>query len=127
MPYEIQWEPRGVIKRFSGHLTADEVTECLRKVASDPRFVGLEYEINDYLEADPRGAMQGEVDDIVAVRIGAVKANPNIVAAYVASDARALELLKQYRLDAVPHQVNIFSTIADARFWISRTPKRQTR
>ena len=127
MPYEIQWEPRGVVKKFSGHVTAGEIMECIRKVTSDPRFAVLEYEIDDYLEADARGALPGEMEDVVAVRAGSVKANPNIVAAYIASDARVLELLGQYRLDAAPHQVNIFSTIADARFWISRTPKRQTR
>lgn len=49
MPFELAWEPRGVVITYSGLIVAEDVLECHRRIAADVRFDDLRYAIVDTL------------------------------------------------------------------------------
>ena len=49
MSYEILWETKGVVKRFFGHVTSNELFQAGVDLQGNVRFDQLKYVINDFL------------------------------------------------------------------------------
>ena len=118
MPYRNEWEPRGVLKRFTGHITADEILQSVVEIEADPRFDELRYVINDMLDVTGVDAHMSHADEIAAIDGAAARSNANIRVAIVATRADVLALSRRYaESDLNRYPTRIFSTMAEARAW----------
>jgi len=43
-----QWEPKGLVRRHVGAVSAQDISDSDSSVASDPRFSGIDYLIEDF-------------------------------------------------------------------------------
>lgn len=48
MPYEIDWQDKGQVNRFTGHVTGAELVRYLEEVSADPRFDDIRFSITDW-------------------------------------------------------------------------------
>ncbi|MDE2442663.1 MAG: hypothetical protein KGP14_16745 [Betaproteobacteria bacterium] len=124
MPYEISWEFDGACKIFSGHLTEDEFVRSSEEIAGYYRFDRLRYIISDYTAVTSHGLTANGVEAVAAIRLGAWTSNPNIRSIVVAEDVSPGAIGVVARLQPLlrPHETILFSTIGQAREWISHQP-----
>lgn len=119
MSYELIWETKGVVKRFFGHLTSDELLDAGVKVEADARFVNLQYVINDFLACTGLSVHPVVVDHIAVLDRAASHTNPNIRISLVATLPEIIAAANQYALSNLhPYSTRIFSTLEDARAWV---------
>ncbi len=119
MSYEIYWEPHGVIKRFFGHVTSDELVQSVVEIEKDARFDTLRYCINDFLGISGISSSTRDVEEISVIDKGASLTNPRINIAVVAISPDVLALASEYAnssLNAYP--TKLFSSLDDARSWL---------
>lgn len=120
MSYELIWEPKGVIKRFFGHVTCQEVLAAGNQSQGDLRFDRNRYAINDFLDCTEFEIDYVMLDEIAAISGAAQKSNPNIRIAVVATLPEILAAFRHYA--SVPVQsypTRLFTTRAEARVWTS--------
>ncbi len=120
MPFEVIWEPRGVVKRYWGHLSKAEHQASTNDLFSNPRFDKVHYVINDFSKVESHGIDEDELENYTACRIGDASYQPDIRGALVAvsPEMRALcELIVSPKY-ATPHETRIFFTMAEARKWL---------
>ena len=125
MPVEITWEPRGVYRRYFGHVTIEERRRSFDQICADPRFDELRYAITDYLGVDDYEITSQATKEIAALHIGPSLTNTNIVIAAVVVDPRIVAAIEHFislRFTGQPYR--IFPTVAAARAWID--PPRTT-
>jgi hypothetical protein len=124
--YEIIWEPRGVIKRFSGLMTGNEMIQSVVDVEKDARFDELRYAINDFLGVTGISLTKDCVEEISVMDKGAACTNPHIRNAVVATHPEIIALANEYansNLNAYP--TKIFPSLAEARSWLGETNPRK--
>jgi len=117
--YEIVWEPHGVIKRYSGLLTDNDMIQSVIDAEKDVRFDELRYVINDFLATTGVSLTNESVEEISVMDSGAACTNPNIRIAVVTSLPEIKELATLYAnspLNAFP--TRIFHTLGEARSWL---------
>jgi len=120
MSYELVWEPKGVVKRFFGHVTAKELFRAATDVEGDERFDQLRYVINDFLGITGFSFSSSHVDELAAIDHAAAKTNKRIKLAVIATDPGIIELATQYANSPMnSYPFRIFSTIAAARDWLA--------
>lgn len=123
MSYELIWETRGVVKRFYGELTGQDMVQSVVDVEADPRFDICRYVINDFLPLEGIAPVDNVIDYIAAIDSAAAETNPNIRIAVVTASPEIIALATQYAnspLNAYP--TRIFATLAEARAWIATPP-----
>lgn len=96
MPFELAWEPRGVVITYSGMIVAEEVLDCHRRIAADARFDDLRYAIVDTLPVRSISMSDADVEEIDAYLRGPAFTNPNIAVAFVATLPDVLRALTYY-------------------------------
>ena len=121
MPYELIWEPEGVIRRFTGNPDTRELLQAGNDTRTDVRSKGYRYVINDFLGCTDYTITKTSVDEVIAIdraaaprlksriRIAILGVAPSIIAAtdwYIKSPMNI-------------YPVRIFSTLADARAWLA--------
>lgn len=120
MAYDITWEPQGVYKKYTGHVTGEEFVAAVERVNAHPAFDSFRYVVNDFTDCmsfkiDP--ALQ---DAAVAAALGAQCSNPNFVAAFVATHPPLLQALEKMVESAQGGMtVCVFQQLDDARHWAS--------
>ena len=120
MNYELIWEPKGVVKRFFGHLPSNELVDAGVEVETDARFGSLQYVINDFLACTGISVHPVVVDHIAVLDCAASHTNPNIRISIVATLPEIIAAANQYALSNLhPYPTRIFSTLEDARAWIN--------
>ena len=126
MPYELNWEPHGVCRRYFGHVSIDERSRSFDLICSDTRFDALRYTITDYLEVDGYEVTDDATEEIAARHIGALLTNPQIVIAAVAVDPRVVAAIRHFiSLGFIAQPYEVFPTLAEARAWVAaRLPPR---
>jgi len=120
MAYEINWEPRGVVKRFFGIVKAGEVLAAVVRVEADERFDSLRYVINDLSSVDGFEITHGEVEEVAAIDKAASLTNPGIRIAVVATLPEIVMAARAYatsKFNVFP--TRIFATQFEARRWLS--------
>ena len=50
MPYELIWEARGVLCRFSGIASDDDLRQANFDIYSNPKFEEIDYELVDFTD-----------------------------------------------------------------------------
>lgn len=119
MPFELAWEPRGVVITYSGFLVPEEILECHRRIAADARFDDLRFAIVDTLPVESISLSRADVGEIDAFLRGPARTNPNIRVALVVThpDVRRALLFYDGLVDRTFKAV-VFRSVLDARRWL---------
>ncbi|MDE1948446.1 MAG: hypothetical protein KGL43_01455 [Burkholderiales bacterium] len=121
MSYEIHWEPRGAVKRYSGAVDGNELIGALVAVEESAQFDELRWVINDFLAASSVTCSLDEVQTIASIDMAAALTNPTIVIAVVATNAEIVALAQQYAESPMnTYPTRIFATLAEARAWLAQ-------
>ena len=122
MPMQLIWEDEGVIRRFSGRVTVEDIRQSLQQVHADRRFAKLRYSINDFLGAEPDIAVsKAALADAALRTILASTTNPAVLVAIVATQAQVLALAEFYTSPSyMPYKARVFQTVEQARDWIAQ-------
>lgn len=120
MAYEINWEPKGVCKTYSGFVTSQEFMQSIATFQGDPRFDDCRYSLNDLTAVEGHSIAEADVKRFAAFAIGAYHSNPNVRIAVVATDPSILALLDLYTAPGhSPYPLRIFPALAEARAWLA--------
>jgi hypothetical protein len=120
MSYEIIWARRGVIKRYFGHVTTDDLVQSVVDVEKDARFDSLRYCINDFLGITGISSSPQDIEDISALDKGASFSNPRIRIAVVTTSPEVVALATEYANSALnSYPTKIFSSLDDANAWLA--------
>ena len=120
MPYQIDWEPKGVRCKVHGNASVGDVARMFEEVAAHPQFADFLYGITDFLEVTAHSADKGQVEDIVGLDFAHSLKNKRMLKASVATEAKMLALLNHWhRTNANPDQLGVFTSVADARKWVA--------
>lgn len=125
MAYELVWEPEGVVKRFSGTVSADEFLRSVKQIQGDSRFDDVRYIVNDFSEATGDNIGEDALTDLSAMHYGAHASNPNCRIAFVTNDQAFAERIKRILLspDIVSYQIEVSTTLTEARDWLDSQPQ----
>lgn len=120
MPFEIIWEAKGVVRKFRGPITGDDLRDSLAIMHAQSRYYDTKYAILDCLEATDCTITPVDTGDQLASQIGAAITSPNRVVAVVATNPTIVDLAGRYATHpATPHPLKVFSTMEEARRWIA--------
>ena len=123
---DIRWEERGVFRKFYGVFKFQELLASVKTVGGDIRFPDLRYSILDCLELQDQDVSDAELELVAAHLVGESDSNPRILVAIVATSESAHSILQRFMaLGVFPYPMKIFSTVADARTWISQQGHQQ--
>lgn len=121
MPYELTWEPRGVLRRYIGDVTIAERQQSFDEICRDPRFDTLRYAITDYLSVGSYEIERSATEEIAARHIGPTLTNPYIVMAAVAVDPKVVEAIEHFiSLGFIQQPYRVFATLQAAREWVAQ-------
>jgi hypothetical protein len=121
MTCEIVWEHKGVYKRLSGHVSAEEFVRSVETIQADPRFDDIRYVINDFSDVTSHALDEDRLIELAAIQYGAQASNPQVRAVYVGTDPQLTELLESILLEGPQHpvyRVALFPTLPQARDWL---------
>lgn len=120
MPFEITWEPRGVLRRYSGDVTIAERRRSFDLICGDRRFDDLRYAITDYLAVRDYEVTERATQEIAALHIAPLRTNPDILVAAVAVQPVVVAAIRHFiSLDYVSQPYRVFATETEARRWIA--------
>ena len=123
MSFELVWEPKGVVKRYFGRVTGEEVFAAGIQSQGDHRFDQNRYAINDFLDCTEFVIDRKVLDEIAAFAGAAEISNPNIKIAIVATLPAVVAATKEYiGLPLQTYPTRLFATRAEARAWIAESP-----
>lgn len=120
MGYKLAWEPRGVVIRFFGQISINDLKKATIEYGSDARFDNLLHVIADYSQIAGCITRPADIEDIWAQDTGAKFSNPKIKKAIVTTSPEVIKLATYYKKElgsAFP--VEIFTTEVDARAWLN--------
>ena len=125
MAFELVWEPDGVLKRFSGTVSADEFLRSVKQIQGDSRFDDVRYVINDFSGAAADKLCEETLTELSAMQYGAYASNPNCRIAFVTTDQAFAESVKRILLspDMMSYQVEVTPTLSEARDWLDSQPQ----
>jgi hypothetical protein len=123
MAYKIERYKHGVVKRFAGVVTYEDVLRSEQQVHSDPDFTVIRYVVSDYTDAEYRGLTDDQKIDINALRIGGHYSNPNIKYAFVRPNTVKREQIANAVANGeMLHPAAAFDTWEDASDWAGLQP-----
>ena len=120
MSFELVWEPKGVVKRYFGRVTGEEVFAAGIQSQGDHRFDQNRYAINDFLDCTEFVIDRKVLDEIAAFAGAAEISNPNIKIAIVATLPTVVAATMEYiGLPLQTYPTRLFATREEARAWIA--------
>ena len=121
MPYENQWEPHGVNKRFWGVVTGPEFVRAAEEIAAHPRFDEFRYILNDFRDATAHCVDARALEDLAAIRFGSMYTNHRIRVAVVSTHPDVLALVASTQRAPLKgsHPTAAFATVEAARAWLA--------
>ena len=119
MPYRLEWEPKGVVKLYSGEVAFQDIYQSECDIQSAPEFDNLRYVISVFDGGSGAALSKSESDLILALRLGAMNTNPRIKYAYVSNDDNARKRIQ----DSIKNSnsvfpVQMFNDIHAAKEWV---------
>lgn len=96
MPFDLEWEMRGLVIRYSGSLMPSDVVACHERVAAAPRFDDLRFAIVDARSVQALTATGAEIEPIEAFLRGPAMTNAAISVVFVATEPSVLAALGTY-------------------------------
>jgi hypothetical protein len=118
MAYVVERNKYGVVIRFSGVVTYEDVLRSEQQVHVDPNFTMLRYVVSDYTGAEYHGLTESQMLNVNALRIGGHYSNPRIKYAFVNLNQE----IRSQVADAVAngemlHAAETFDTFEHASDW----------
>ena len=120
MSYRLYWQPRGLVRHFSGEVTAAEMLAAVNAAAADPRFDDLRYIVDDYLDCTGNVANAVEMEEVLAIENAARSFNRRLRIAIIADQPDVARLMDCYihgLPEKIPHK--LFSTRDAAMAWLN--------
>lgn len=127
---EYIWEPRGVVKRFVGVVTAQDFVASVEAVAADPRFDQLRFVLNDFTAAIPPTLEAHHFEAIAVIQLGAQQTNHGIRVLMVGPEAPLMPLTETIQSAHAPGSQprGPFRFASEARAWLAaQTPLQDVR
>ena len=123
MPYTTTWEEKGIIWKYSGIISKEEVLQSNHEFYSDERSDNCKYQIVDGRDIDDLAIEYSTMKQVAAMDHAASRQINGIKVALVASDSRTSSSFTQYSailksLDG-SWQVRVFDDMEIARAWIN--------
>ena len=122
MPCETIWENKGVLKRLSGHVSAEEFVHSIEAIQADPRFDDIRYVINDFSQVTSHELDEDLLQELAAIQYGAQASNPQVRAVYVGlgGDPVLAQLLQSVLIGSQRsvYRVALFESLPQARDWL---------
>ena len=121
MPHTYTWETNGLLRKFTGEISPEDILQSNFELHIHPKFEEIKYIINDFTEVTDlivdvsHTKIYASTDDIISDTKG--KFNIAIV---VTKDAH-FDLANNYRNEMKNRsfKCEIFQTIEDARKWVT--------
>ncbi len=118
MAYKIERYKHGMVKRFTGVVTYEDVLRSEQQVHADPDFTVFRYVVSDYIGADYRGLNDAQKSDINALRIGGHFSNPRIKYAFVIQNPEiCAQIASAVANGDMLHPAETFDTFEEASDW----------
>lgn len=127
MAYELVWEPDGVVKQFSGLVSAREFINAVERVQGDVRFDDARYVINDFSAAAGHQLSEEALTEAAILQYGAYASNPNCRVVFVTTDQSLGELVKASLATSQlkSYQTEVCPSLTEARDWLDSQPQLQ--
>jgi hypothetical protein len=125
MAYEIIWEPEGVIRQFSGNVSAREFIQSVEQVQGDSRYDDLHYIINDFSSATATALNEEVFTELAVLYYGAYASHPNCRVVFVTTDPALAALVRKVlqKGPVVSYSTEVFPTVGEARDWLDSQPQ----
>jgi len=122
MPYKNTWEQNGLLRKFTGVISGEEILESNFALHEDPRFSDIKYIINDFSEIaghsieEAHTKIYAYTDEIIS------NSKRRLKIALVVSQSEYIPIAESYRelMDGKLFECEIVNVIDDARLWIGQ-------
>ena len=121
MPYELSWEPLGVVYRFSGVVSDVDLVAATEEVNASSRFPVMKYQIVDFSAIEKFDVSAATVRAVAASDRRSAETNPDVKVAIITSEVFLRGMSNIY---AIEHEVaggswttEVFESEEDARAW----------
>jgi hypothetical protein len=123
MPYEETWEEKGLVWKFFGDVTGDEILRALLKRNMDCRFRRMQYMIFDFTSMDGYDVSEGDALKAAEYDAELHGLAPGLRIAIVATRGEVFEMTKLYSKNTTETswEVKIFPELQLAKNWLSKT------
>lgn len=120
MSYQLDWEPRGVLWRYSGDVTGAEIIEASSLIYGDSRFDNLKYKLVDFLDIKSIQVSPDELALVAYQHRAAELSNQYIrTAILMRSDNKLAEQFAEFFIDS-NWEVKAFKERDTANSWLGR-------
>jgi hypothetical protein len=118
MAYTIERRKYGVVIRFSGVASYEDVLRSEQQIHSDSDFTRFRYVVSDYTSAEYHALTESQLRDINALRIGGHYSNPRIKYAFVTSSpVKRAQVGSAIANGEILHEAQTFDTFEQASDW----------
>lgn len=114
MPFELLPEPKGIYKRFWGHVTGDEFVAAVLQNHKRRDYDDATYSINDFLDVASHNLDTPGLLTAAAHAVGAWYSNPDVLVLVVATDPDIRQLARRFG-GLTQYEVELFDTLEEAR------------
>lgn len=125
MACERVWEPEGVVAKYSGAVSGDELLECVRRIQADARFDDTRYVIHDLSAIDRHGIGEATLTDVAVLHIGAAASCPNCRVVFVSTDSGLAGNIEKVLMSPLmqSYEVMVQPSLLAARDWLDEQPQ----
>ena len=124
MPYKLIWEQEGVVFRFSGVVSDEELIASNDEVYASPDFPAMKYEIVDFTVIDKLDVSAEAVRRVARMDRVASETNADVRVAIITSEMFILGMSRMYGLghesEGGSWTTEVFESEEDARAWAIR-------
>ena len=121
MPYELSWEPLGLVFRFSGVVSDEELIASNEEVYASPLFPAIKYQIADFSTIEKFDASSATVRAVAESDRRAAEINPDVKVAIITSGPFMRGMANMYALshdaEGASWTTELFEREEDARAW----------
>jgi len=121
MPYRIIWENGGLVYRFSGGVSDEDLVGATEEVNAHPLFAAMSYQIVDFSVIDTFDASSVGVRRVASMDRLASETNPDVRVAIITSATFIRGMSRMYALghgsEGGSWTTEVFESEEDARAW----------
>lgn len=119
MAYATEWEKHGVLWRYWGIVTGNELIKSNLDIYGDERFDAMKYQIVDLSKVSTFNVTRDEMLKVAAYDRAAALSNPRVRVAVITDLTAIKSLTRLYDAENIksPWETEIFTDIEDARIW----------
>jgi hypothetical protein len=114
MPFELLPEPKGIYKRFWGHVTGEEFVAAVVQNHKRREYDDSVYSINDFSDVTSHDLDTPGLLTAAAHAVGAWYSNPDVLVLVVAADPGIRQLARRFG-GLTQYEVEMFDTLDAAR------------